>query len=577
VDSAGVVGAGLVGGDVGFVAVETARRSLAVMGGESVVGAGLERPGLGCPGLVLAPVELLRLGRAGVVCAGLEHLGLAPLSSTPRLPLRARALIAAVVAAGGAALALRATEVVGWSRDDALWFGLLVVLVVVAEQFQLPFQRGSETHNFNLTDAVWTAGLVLAEPGVLTLAVGAGVLAGESLKGWSPLKIAFNVGQFVVGITAATLVYDQLGAGALDEPRTWAVTAVAMSAFFLVNTAAVGAVIAFVQGVSVASVIMPTLPLGALNWAANVALGTLAGVVWHVDPLGLPLLAAPLAVAFVAYRGWLWSMRERERMAEMARVADEIAAGRQLDRRLPEQEPGEATGALAHTLNHMLDRVELAFARERRFLSEMSHELRTPITICRGSVEVVAPAPSRDEVAEMREVLLSELDRMSRLVEDMTTLARAENPGFLRPEEVDVERFLAEVTSSAKVLLNGRLQLEWAPADDGVVSVDPQRLKQALLNLLQNAALHGPATGPVVLGLDREKDAWRFEVRDGGADLSAEEMRRVFEPFARGRTAAPGSGLGLAIVRGIAEAHGGSAGVESEPGRGATFWIRVPA
>ena len=481
------------------------------------------------------------------------------------------------MAVGGAALAVRATEFIGWEGEQAIGFAVLALAVVVSEQFQLPFQRGSETHNFNLTDAVWTTGLLLVEPSVLTLAVVAGVLAGESLKGWSPVKIAFNVGQFVVGITAASLVYGLLGAGGLDEPRTWAAAAIAMGAFFVINTVAIGLVLAFVQGISVASVIVPTLPLGALNWAGNVALGTLAAVVWQVDPLGLPLLIAPLGVAFVAYRGWLWSMRERERMAEMARVADEIAAGHELDRRLPEQEPDEATGTLARTLNGMLDRVEGALARERRFLSEMSHELRTPITICRGNVEVLEPTPNREEVAETREVLLSELDRMSRLVEDMTTLARAENPGFVRVEEVHVDRFLTEVTSLAKVLLNGRLQIERNPSDDLVVRADPQRLTQALLNLLQNAALHGPSAGPVVLGLEREEAAWRFEIRDGGIDLSAEERRRVFEPFARGRTAAAGSGLGLAIVRGIAEAHGGSAGVDSQPGRGATFWIRVPA
>jgi len=517
------------------------------------------------------------LGGAGLVGAGLEHLGLVVVSASTRLPGRARTLIGIVVAVGGAALVVRAADVVGWEREQAIGFALLALAVVVSEQFQLPFQRGSETHNFNLTDAVWTTGLLLVEPSVLTLAVAAGVLAGESLKGWSPVKIAFNMGQFVVGITAATLVYGAIGTGAMDEPRTWAAAAIAMGAFFVVNTIAIGLVLAFVQGISVASVIVPTLPLGALNWAGNVALGTLAAVVWEVDPLGLPLLAAPLGVAFVAYRGWLWSMRERERMGEMARVAEEIAGGRELDRRLPEQEPDEATGVLACTLNGMLDRVEGALQRERRFLSEMSHELRTPITICRGNVEVLESEPSRAEVDETREVLLSELDRMSRLVEDMTTLARAENPGFVRLEKVDVDRFLAEVTSAAKVLLNGRLQVERRPTDELVVSADPQRLTQALLNLLQNAALHGPADGPVFLGLEREDDAWRFEVRDGGTELSAEERRRVFEPFARGRTTASGSGLGLAIVRGIAEAHGGSAGVESQAGGGATFWIRVPA
>lgn len=311
-----------------------------------------------------------------------------------RLPGRARALIGVVAVAGGVALLVRAADVVGWEREQALGFAALALAVVVSEQFQLPFKRGSETHNFNLTDAVWTAGLLLVEPGVLTLAVAAGVLAGESLRGWSPVKIAFNVGQFVVGITAATLVYGLLGPGALDEPRTWAAAAISMGAFFLVNTIAIGLVLAFVQGVPTGSVILPTLPLAALNWAGNVALGALTAIVWQVDPFGLPLLLAPLGVAFVAYRGWLWSMRERERMAEMACAADEIAAGRDLDRRLPELEPGEATGVLARTLNSMLDRVERALLRERRFLSEVSHELRTPITICRGHVEVLEPAPT---------------------------------------------------------------------------------------------------------------------------------------------------------------------------------------
>ena len=506
----------------------------------------------------------------------MEHVG-ERMSAAPRLPGRARALIGAVVAAGGAAVVVRALEIVTWGREDAVAFAVLAVAVVVSEQFQLPFRRGSETHNFNLTDAVWTTGLLLAAPSVLTLAVAVGVLAGETLKGWSPIKIAFNVGQFVAGITAATLVYGAFGTGTLEEPRTWAVAALAMGAFFVVNTVAIGLVLALVQRLPVTSVVVPTLPLAALNWACNVALGTLAAVVWAVDPLGLPLLAAPLGVAFVAYRGWLSSMRERERMSELARAAEEIAGGRELDRRLPEQEPGEATGVLAHTLNAMLDRVEGALKRERRFLSEVSHELRTPITICRGNVEVLEEAADPGEITEMREVVLSELDRMSRLVEDMTTLARAENPGFVRLERLDVDRFLAEVTSAAKVLLNGRLEVERSTSGDAVVSADPQRLTQALLNLLQNAALHGPRDGPVVLALEREEGAWRFEVRDGGTDLTVAELRRAFEPFVRGRTGASGTGLGLAIVRGIAEAHGGSAGAESDPDRGATFWIKVPA
>ncbi|MCA1736315.1 MAG: HAMP domain-containing histidine kinase, partial [Actinobacteria bacterium] len=441
------------------------------------------------------------------------------MSITPTLPFRARVLIALVVTTGVAASAFHVIEAFRWTGRQVLGFVILAVAVVVSEQFQLPFKRGAETHNFNLTDAFWTAGLLLVEPSVLALAVVAGVLVGESLKGWAPIKIAFNVGMFAIGITAATVVYRLLDPGTLNEPSAWGAAALSMAAFFLVNTIAMGLVLAFVQGVPVRSVILPTLTLAGLNWGGNVALGTLAAVVWNIDPLGLPLVAAPLAVAVVAYRGWLWSMRERERMAEMARVAEEIAGGRRLDRRLPEEEPDEATGLLARKLNAMLDRVEGALGRERRFLSEMSHELRTPITICRGNVEVLEPEPGRDEVAETREVLMSELDRMSRLVEDMTTLARAEDSGFVRLQPVEVDRFLAEITSAARVLLNGRLEVAAQLSDQAIMNADPQRLKQALLNLLQNAAIHGAIDGSVELGVEREQSAWRFEVHDHGADL----------------------------------------------------------
>jgi two-component system OmpR family sensor kinase len=122
--------------------------------------------------------------------------------------------------------------------------------------------------------------------------------------------------------------------------------------------------------------------------------------------------------------------------------------------------------------------------------------------------------------------------------------------------------------------VNGRLRIS-PVRDDASVDGDPQRLTQALINLLQNAALHGE-DAPVVLSAIEERDAWRFEVEDEGGGIALDPPERVFEAFSRGRTSAPGSGLGLAIVRTIAEAHGGAAGVVNRPGEGATFWIRVP-
>ena len=106
---------------------------------------------------------------------------------------------------------------------------------------------------------------------------------------------------------------------------------------------------------------------------------------------------------------------------------------------------------------------------------------------------------------------------------------------------------------------------------------DRQRIKQALINLLQNAALHARGDGPVELRAVGRRGAWRMEVADHGGGIPPGEEERLFRPFNRGRSTSPGSGLGLAIVRGIAEAHRGTAGVNNRPGDGATFWIEVPA
>ena len=123
-------------------------------------------------------------------------------------------------------------------------------------------------------------------------------------------------------------------------------------------------------------------------------------------------------------------------------------------------------------------------------------------------------------------------------------------------------------------LLNGRLATaEISPG--AVVRADPQRLGQALVNLLTNAALHGVGEVPVRLALVDEGSHWRFDVSDAGGGLAAGDHEHVFEPFWRGRTSAPGSGLGLPIVQRIAEAHGGAAGVENLR-VGARFWLRIP-
>jgi signal transduction histidine kinase len=225
----------------------------------------------------------------------------------------------------------------------------------------------------------------------------------------------------------------------------------------------------------------------------------------------------------------------------------------------------------------MLDRIaEGAFERERRFISEASHELRTPITICRGHLEVLRANAAPDEVERTVALVVDELARMGRIVDDLITLATVEQPAFLRSERIAVEPFLREVASKAAPLLNGRLQIGPVP-ERAVLEGDRQRLTQALLNLLQNAAVHGCDTSTVGLDVVAEQAWYRFTVTDDGGGLPAGEEDLMFQPFRRGDVARPGTGLGLPIVCAVAEAHGGSAGVENHPGHGATFWMRVPA
>ena len=236
------------------------------------------------------------------------------------------------------------------------------------------------------------------------------------------------------------------------------------------------------------------------------------------------------------------------------------------------------------------DQIELALLRERdlagqlreldemkdAFLSAVSHELRTPITICRGHLEVLEDGAGELEVRAVKETLVDELALMGRLVEDLATLARVDDRSLLRLESVPVDGFLRGTAAKAEPILGSRLRMEECGAEGATLRADPQRLSQALLNLVRNAAEHTAGAGPVHLRATADAASWLFEVADCGGGVPPGEEQTLFEPFTTGSSGSGGTGLGLAIVRGIARAHGGEAGVANRPGVGATFWIRIP-
>jgi len=235
-----------------------------------------------------------------------------------------------------------------------------------------------------------------------------------------------------------------------------------------------------------------------------------------------------------------------------------------------------------------LEQIELALRRERdrteqlreldemkdRFLSAVSHELRTPITICRGHLEVLEEGADQREVGAVKAMCVSELALMGRLVEDLATLARADDRALLKVESLPLDSFLTSITAKAQAIMGDRVQVV-SGIGGATLRADPQRLAQALVNLLQNAADHAKGDGPVCLRVLAESSGWRFEVADDGGGLPPGNEQVVFEPFSTGSSRG-GTGLGLSIVRGIARAHGGEAGADNRPGHGVTFWIRIP-
>ena len=262
-------------------------------------------------------------------------------------------------------------------------------------------------------------------------------------------------------------------------------------------------------------------------------------------------------------------LRPLRALADTARTISDT----DLTRRIDVHGDDEASN-IARAFNEMLERLESAFATQREFLDDASHELRVPLEVVRGNVDVLELVEDPDERAEMITVITDEIDRMNRIVEDLLLLARAERPGFLSLEQVDLAELTVDVHRRAASLCDR----EWVLAGraHATAYVDPQRLTQAMMQLAQNACQHADGArveiGSAVVG-----DRARLWVHDSGPGISPEDAERIFVRHFRGsnRRAGSGLGLGLSIVAAIAVAHGGSARVAPSQ-RGARVEITVP-
>lgn len=283
------------------------------------------------------------------------------------------------------------------------------------------------------------------------------------------------------------------------------------------------------------------------------------------------LLALGLATALAAWQAG----RLLTPVRTLRETAEEISET-DLSRRLPVTGNDDLTD-LTRTFNAMLSRLDQAFQGQRAFLDDAGHELRTPLTILRGHLELLDEHDAA-EVEATRELLLDEIDRMARLVDDLILLTKADRPGFVTVGTVDVGDLVETVVGKLRGLGDRRWTVDAAPAR--MVSLDEQRITQALVQLAQNAVKHTVPGDEIGLGASVDADAVEFWVRDSGPGVPDDAKDRIFDRFVRlkGADSAPseGFGLGLSIVSAIAEAHGGTVRVEDVTPRGARFVVRFP-
>ena len=291
----------------------------------------------------------------------------------------------------------------------------------------------------------------------------------------------------------------------------------------------------------------------------------------------------PCAMALAMAGGYLLAGRVLAPVGAMADTARRITA-ESLSARLPVENPHDEFGRLAVVFNETLSRLDIAFEQLRRFTADASHELRTPLTGIRSVGEVALQRPlSTQEYRDVIASMLEEVDRLTRLVENLLLLTRAEAGRIpMKPVVVDLTELVASVSDTLRVLADEKNQ-EWTVdiAEHVTAACDASILRLAVTNVMYNAIKYTPNKGEIRVAARRSTlgDAV-IEIQDTGPGIAVTHRERIFERFyrvddARSREAG-GIGLGLAIARWAVEANGGRIELESEEGHGAMFRIVLP-
>lgn len=296
-------------------------------------------------------------------------------------------------------------------------------------------------------------------------------------------------------------------------------------------------------------------------------------------------LVAPVALLLGSYGGLLLANQALRPVDRLTRTAKEIGEG-DLSKRVPVPPQKDELGRLATTFNRMIERLQAAFERQRQFTSDASHELRTPLAVMRGDIEIALRRDRQPE--EYQRVLTSNLEeilRLTRLVEDLLMLARADsNQAMLRAEPMAFDTLVEQTVDYLMPLAEQKSQtMVYEPPAQGplMINGDGQRLKQMLLNLIDNAIKYTGKGGKITVSTQQEGKEAVLKISDTGRGIPAEDLPHIFDRFFRhSRNTSDktviGFGLGLSIVKWIVDSHGGKIEATSKVGEGTTFTVRIP-
>jgi two-component system OmpR family sensor kinase len=310
-----------------------------------------------------------------------------------------------------------------------------------------------------------------------------------------------------------------------------------------------------------------------------------------------------LVLLFALIGGWFITWSVLSRVQRIAKAARSISASHDFSQRVPDKSRfgRDELTSLAFTFNEMLASLEKVYQRQQRFVADASHELRAPITSIRCNLDLLAKAPDLplEEAQAALTDARAEADRMGRLVNDLLTLARSDETAYeiktngyrnsnLKKPVIDLDSLLLQVYRQFRQTTEGenRNKIQQGPRlmlqniTPAKVFGDADQLHQVLVALIDNALKYTPYEGSVTLSLTTDKNDAILKVSDTGIGILPEDLPYIFERFYRADRARSrdrgGTGLGLTIVQNLVQEHEGNIEVESTPGRGSTFTLRLP-